>query len=260
MKKALFLPRRRHGQMLVAALLALATGASQALSFSQGTFNASDWAQHTQTDTGPGVLTAAVAEGSGNPGEYWELIYQVPATTSTSSSENRLAVIYQGAAYEPGVSGALQSLDFSLDVRGLSTSFSFAQLGYLRPAILQDGIVYTVASSDHAVLLGGQYQTVNWSFSASDVWVSAGTAQLPDFSSSGSTIYAGFRFAHFTSCSGINGCRGGSTFSGVDKVSFNLQAAAAPVPEPSSLALLLAGLGCVAWRVRTHRAWQPRRD
>jgi hypothetical protein len=45
---------------------------------------------------------------------------------------------------------------------------------------------------------------------------------------------------------------GGIMNASVPQLSYTLNMAAAPVPEPESYALMLAGLGMLAWRIRAH--------
>ncbi|RZJ07514.1 MAG: PEP-CTERM sorting domain-containing protein [Rubrivivax sp.] len=188
----------------------------------------------------------------GNPGSHWVISYALPRTTGTFTAQNRLGAFYTALAYDPAVSGALQTLAFSMDVSSLSTSFAFDSIGQLRPALLQDGVVYTVINDDLIPSKSplGVYQTRQWSFDAvASDWVTAvaGSSQRPDFGAGASPIFTGFRFAMGTNCSGASGCAPASAFLSVD----NFSATLTPVPEPSTWLLLGAGLGCLALRRRT---------
>jgi len=237
------------------AVLALACAAAlpsaQAAGFALGDFDPTQWQPIVVADEGAATLSWDLTEGVGSPGQGWLVNYLQPRTFSTGSSANRLALIYTGFSHDPAVSGALTGLAFSADVRGYSTSFSFAPLGYLRPVIVQDGMSFSVASSDVTVLLG-QYQPQVWSFTSDSNWLSGdGSTLKPDFSVDGSPIQFGLRFSHFTSCNSSAGCVGGQTLTGIDNIGVTLISA---VPEPSSGALALAGAGALAFWLRRRKA------
>jgi hypothetical protein len=249
---------------LCAASLALAlvlpaapaAAAGPGLSLQVGDFNAADWTLMQITDDGPAEAGMVIDPNLGNPGSHWVISYVSPVSNGLASSTNRLGAFYTAAAYDPALSGALAKLAFSADVRGLSSSFAFDTLGYLRPALLQDGVTYTVIGSDLVTgkaMITTEYLSKQWSFDAVAAdWVPpvTGSMQRPNFSASGAPIHTGFRYTLGTSCNSANGCTGGSAFLSLDNFSATLTPVAAAVPEPSTWLLLAAGLGVVALRRR----------
>jgi hypothetical protein len=237
--------------------LAFAAHATAAgLSLTIGDYSAADWSLIQITDDGPAEANMVIDANLGNPGSHWVISYFTPAGTGTSASLNRLGAFYTAQAYDPALSGALQKLAFSADVRGLSSSFAFDTLGSLRPALLQNGVTYTVIGSDLVTgkaLIKPEYLSQAWSFQATAAdWVPpvAGSTQRPDFSASGAPIFVGFRYTLGTNCNSVNGCTGGSAFLSVDNFSATLTPMAAAVPEPSSWLMLATGLGLTLLRRR----------
>lgn len=236
-----------------AALLGPLALAAQAVGFTDGDFATTQWQQVVVAQTGVSTLSFSVVDdpGFGNPGAYWQHLFQRPQTFTTDTSDTRVANIFTGFAYDPAVLGAPTSFDFSLDLRGIGTTFTFANTGSIRPALLQNGIVYTVASTDQQALLGF-WTSASWHFAGNAAWVPGVGTGAPDFSASGAPIQFGYRFSLGTSCSGASGCRAGNAFSGID----NFHVEVGVVPEPGTGLLALAGL-LVMGQVARRRLASP---
>jgi len=244
-------------QAAVLTLLGPAALQAQAIGFTDGDFDTTQWQQVVVAQAGVSTLSFTRFDdpGFGNPGAYWSHLFQRPATTTTDSSDTRVANIFTGFSYDPAVSGAPAAFDFSLDLRGVSTSFTFANTGSIRPALLQGGVVYTVAGTDKQSLLG-PWTSASWHFDATTPWIAGSGTDTPDFSASGAPIQFGYRFGLATSCAGASGCRAGNAFSAIDNFHVDVTSAA-PVPEPGALALALAGLLVVGQMARRRLMAAP---
>jgi hypothetical protein len=244
----------RLATLAAAAVLLSAPLRAHALAVGQGEFNPADWSQITQLQNGVGSVVFSVQDDAdGNPGSHWQHVYTRPRTFGTDTSQARVANINRLFVYDPGTAGALDSIDFSIDLRGVSNSFAFATTGFFRPVILQDDRIYGVTGSFRSADLG-QWNSFAWSFDAASDWQPATGSGGPDFSSAGSRLSFGYQFSLSTSCSGSAGCFGGTAVSALDNFELTLHPAAVPVPEPQTHALVLAGLGVLAWSRRRKRA------
>lgn len=201
--------------------------------------DATSWETQLLMDGGPPSAVSATVAGSGDT--EWQVHWTLGRTTAPGSWTNVLALVYTGAAYDPGTQGAVEQLDVAIDLLGLSSSFSSGATGFVRPLLRQDGVVFTVAGSDAQV--GPVMATPSrWSFSATDNWVSLTPGAVLDLSAGGSPIEFGARWALGANCSGASGCNPGSAVTALDNFQWTVTAA---VPEPGSWALMLAGLAAV---------------
>lgn len=181
------------------------------------------------------VTTGSFGSGSvttqptgGNPGAYLQ------ATWVFNSTSQDIAVFSSSSTfmYDPSVSGAISSLDFSVDDKlfagnGAGQGFSIA--------ILQNGTIY----------VGGNFMTTGtssaWStttqtgLTAASFGVLTGLfgqgAGSPDFSRTGAPIRLGLLTWEATY--GLN------IQAGYDNLTYSIQS---PTPEPASFLLLGAGL------------------
>lgn len=201
--------------------------------------DAASWDSLLLLDGGPPSAVAAAVAGSGDT--EWQVRWSLGRTTAPGSFTNVLALVYTGAAWDPAVQGAVDRIDVAVDLLGLSSSFSNGLTGFVRPALRQDGVIFTVAGSD--VPVGPVMATpTRWSFAATDNWVSLTPGVVLDLSAGGAPIEFGVRWGLAASCSGASGCNPGSSVTALDNFQWSVTAA---VPEPGSWALMLAGLAAV---------------
>lgn len=217
--------------------------------FSVGDISDAQWTQSEIENTGGQTLSwSAVDNGGGNPGSYGLFSFNKAATSQFGSSAIRVANIYNQFTYDPAVSGALESVTFTLDAKGFSSNVTSQAAAFLRPVIEQNGISFSVLSIDSLISVGN-WNTFTWSFTSSSNWVDAiagDPAFVPDFSASGAPIQFGFRFSLNLTCNSSVGCRPTLTSTGVD----NFQVSVTSVPEPGTYAMMLAGLGLLGFASR----------
>jgi hypothetical protein len=197
--------------------------------FQDGDF--SGWSTEIAKQNGsPSYSVARIATG-GNPDAYWRV------TQNTTHSGDLIYLFHTDVSnftYSPSTSGAIDTIDFSLD-RKLLAGYGLGQ-GF-GPMIKQDGIFYR-ANGDNA------NDTTKWSSFSSlgltenDFFLISDASQHPDFSITGSVITIGYFSSNSISQQQI---------AGYDNYSCTVK----PVAEPSSLAfyivLLIIG---VAFKLR----------
>jgi len=239
-------PSRRPARRWIslAASLALASGAAQALVISEGTMEVAEWTQIIVTQSGPATLVITAPPVGGNPDSNWLHHYTVPVGNALPT-RIREANIYSAATYDPGISGALASLTINFDVQVAFTSFSDGSAGFLIPALTQGGHVYRQAIGATSVI------SPNWSprsFSSTSAadWGEQDTNLHPDFSAAGGAMQFGYLFSLGTTCPSTAGCNASASGSALDN--FHVVALAASVPEPASGLMLLAGALLLGWR------------
>jgi len=239
---------------LAAALALAAAMPAYAAGFSDATVDPSGYTQLT-FHTDPSVSVAVAAVGSGNPGAALALGY-----TNAGGPVNMVSMIgfiNNAFSYDPGAQGALASVDFSNDrfVDGGDAFLNASLVTYSRALIAQGGHYYYAAIFD-----AGQPRQTWYTTAASGVTSAAfglfdfttgsfDATQHPDFSAGGGTLGFGFLNRFFLDTSGSPYALN-ATF-GYDNIAVTLNAA--PVPEPTSAALLLAGLGVAAFIARRRR-------
>jgi hypothetical protein len=177
-------------------------------SVSDGTFPEADWSLTQFTAGGGGSSTAQQVLTFGNPDAYRLVINDLNAAPPGSRSVVLSANIYAPFTYDPSVSGAIASLDYSEDTacRGGCNG----QEQFTGPAVLQGGKVYILSTS--TVLTGNG---PNWAtrplngLTAADfglVKVTPTTlfdnTRHPNFSARGAPIQFGFFRANGSSSAG----------------------------------------------------------
>jgi hypothetical protein len=213
---------------LLAAALLLAPAAAQALSFFDGVFDPADWSVMIG---GSGASTPVQMLAGGNPDEYFEITNEptpVPGTTVQGFH------LHSSFVYDPGISGAIASIEWSLDV--LNVDFGHAAgLAIVQGPTMTGADVFVTAPLG----FGSWVSTGPTLLSPSDLSV------LLDVSSSGAPLTFGIFSAN--SYDPVAGDL--DNVVGYD----NLSITVTPVPEPSALALVGAGLVAVVLARRRSR-------
>lgn len=246
-------------------LLAGATAVPAAtITFSDSTFDPDDYIATPIGATGPGVAVSVVqCPACGNPGSAVAFGISMPTTADV---QGRVGILNTMFAYDPSVSGALLSVDTSVDKDLLVEvddlgGFTGAFGNTYRPMISQGGLYYLAALVGPPLPNSG-----GTSFSGSTGYNTIGATGLlatsflqydfatglfgtanPDFS--GSSML--FGIAQISTA--------GAPLSGVDVASRydNLRFTLHAVPEPSTLGLLVAGLLMMLGVVRRPLTARP---
>ena len=194
-------------------------------------FSASDW-------TGiPGAVTDIFSSGvtgfsvttpasGGNPGSALQLSTSLVGSTAVTSR----FIAFNGFTYDPGVSGAVDSFDYSVDTLRVAGAHGWG-LGFM-----QDGFVYRLQITAGS----SSFQTFSGTgLDASSLIDALNGPAGPglDFSATGSEIVMGFYFF-----SGNGGAPSRSDTTLYDNWTITLNQADIPVPAPGLAAIFAIGL------------------
>ncbi len=241
------------------AITALAsTAGAQNVSYSQGDFVLTDWSLSIQGQS-PGMNSLfTVNAGGGNPGSMLRANVHVPTLAGGGGQAAFTATnINTTFTYNPATNGAITALTFGFDLKTFA-GFANGAGGFYRPAIRQNGVTYGVTGSDLAApVVNAGWSRVSFSFLPTDNWSDPTGTSAPDFSATGGVIDFGYRFF----AGGVCNAAVGRTCTSVDILTlldnYDVSITAAPptttVPEPSTYALMAAGLAgvLIAKRRRT---------
>ena len=245
---------------LISVVATIAAGTAVAQSASDNTFLDANWALTQFTAGNGGSSTAAQSLAGGNPGAFRNVTDVLNAAPVGLNTIVLSTSIYTPFTYNPAVSGAIASINYSEDAACTASCFGSGQS--TGPALLQGGNRYILSSS--TVVTGPSATWTNHALSgltAADfglVNVTAGgsifdNTQHPNFSAGGAPIQLGFFRANGTSVSGP----GYTLSAGIDNWQVTVAAgapAATIVPTLSewsiaALALAIALIG-FAWTRR----------
>jgi len=212
---------------------------TSAQTFSDNGFANTDWTGTKINDTTAGqsaTFTASQTLTGGNPGAFRE------TTMSYGVGNILVADLNSNFTYNLATQGAIDSISYSYDLNAFTTGISGA-IGY-DLLVYQDNSYYVSNIED----VSTANSWVNFSHDgllAPDFTLVDGAGPThPDFSTSGSNLTFGFASGNGTAFGT------GFTDSGLDNFSLTVA-----TPEPSTWAMLLSGLGLLAfWRYHTRRA------
>jgi hypothetical protein len=247
---------------VIVTIIALAAPAA-AQTVSDSTFLDTDWTLTQFTSPGGGTSTGGQVLVGGNPGAFRNITDALNnAPTASTASIVLSTSIYTPFTYNPGVSGAIGSLNYSEDAACTAGCFGAGQS--TGPAVLQGGNLYILNTT---VITGpaATWSTIplNGLTSADFALVNVTSSTLfdntqhPNFSAGGGPIQFGFLRANGTSIGG-----GGYTLSaGIDNWQITINPAAPPPPPAvltpvptlsewalAALALVIALIGFVCTR------------
>jgi hypothetical protein len=213
------------GAGLVILLLALPASAS-IITFSDNTFNPSDWSLTTQTKGAGGNATAVQESSGGNPGAYRQVTVNV---IGSSDSEVYAFNLKNGATVTPASTGAIISLTYSEDRNTTGQEYG--------PAIEQGSNLY-YAYAGSGGTSGWQSNTMTFTPGAAtnNLLTAFGTDMSssvhPDFSANALPMTFGFAAIDNSTASSF------TAVSGYDNWAISVTTNNA-VPEPAGIAMLL---------------------
>lgn len=237
--------------VLALAGLSLSLGLPvEAATFSDQTFNLADYTITKHLQIGTAAISQTVT--GGNPGSAILVDYVVPAGPPATNEVGSVFYINNSFVYDPGSSGTLSTVTFSIDkkvnlVPSPGSSFGNGQ-SFL---IFQGGNYYVDAVA--LAPIQNVYLTATLAATASDF-------SLITNLSSGAVDST----AHPSFAAGVMefGFRNGFVFDPQtaaeatileDNFSVTLTPSVAAVPEPETYGMMLVGLGFLGWRARRSR-------
>jgi hypothetical protein len=190
----------------------VATGLqAETLTFSDGEFEEANWDIELFNFHSGGTASASQVASGGNPGAYFRVDHMTNA--ATDPDDNAAIYAFHGltsAAVDPGVEGAVTSVDYSWDVRAIESASGSG--GFFGPALRQGDRYYVSAGNLELVGTDQDWRPVERlgmteaSFGRIQDVLEVDPADDPDFSASGEPIVFGF-------FSAIAGAMGGSEIS-----------------------------------------------
>ncbi|MBL8352359.1 MAG: hypothetical protein JNL87_18845 [Burkholderiaceae bacterium] len=185
----------------------------------------SDWSM-TVLYADPGSSSSVITRSSGgNPGPYREV------TLTSGDGSIIVAHTTVDSNFDPAVSGAIESLDFSIDI--LPDAGTRAAQGF-GPVVMQDGRIFFWQAEPVTGFYDGWFSSPSYtSLKASDFVQYGHPGIHPDFGSDGAILSFGFLSLNYL---------GNANVTGFD----NLALSITTVPEPGCFELLVAGITLAA--------------
>lgn len=231
-------------------VLGLSAGAAQAaVSYFDGVFNNADWGLVVLTNaTGTGSTASGTqVPTGGNPNEFRRVQHTLNVTGSPFNGAVFSFHINTNATYNPAISGAITSIDYSEDDINFIPETVVPGNGQGSGLLIVQGGRYYRQQSPLFIMPHSQF--ANWASNAAPGLIASDFAEVsltgiinagsnPDFSAGGGIITFGFH-------RGNSGNGGYSTDTGIDNWSVRV------IPAPSAAAILgLAGVATLGRRRR----------
>lgn len=214
------------------ALGMAASAVSANVVYNDGTFDNANWSiDHVYSGGVAGTPSGTHMLTGGNPGDFRQV--------GQNSFTRELVTWHMrsGAAYTPAIDGALDSIDFSIDLRAIQ-NLAGTNVG-VSLGIEQGGIYYYQPLTYFISNSIGNWVSRSGTFHAADFGQYPLIASHPDFSSSGAAMRLGIAFSN------DNASNLATRVVDVDNWSVTLR----PVPSPGFTALIALG-GLVTTRRR----------
>ena len=245
--------RLNHVHLPVALLLVTVSAPGFATTFTDSTFNLSNYSQTTYSNNFAAAgATATVSQntsfGNPAPSQQLDIIWTVDTTFAYYDG-----LINNTFVYNPSTSGAISSINFSQDKYVTFTDGVVALSNISGSALLEQGGNFYLDTITGPSLVKGTWQNISASgLTASSFCLYSFTTntqnctQNPNFSATGGVIDFGFRTGL-----GYTNALGTGSF---DSYSDNLSYTVTPTPEPSNL--LLFGTGLIGMVGAARRKFQ----
>jgi len=218
------------------------------VTFLDQTFDPAGWTTVPFPFGDGGQGTVAQVATSGNPGPYRSILLDIqPSPSASTFSALWLFNFHQSAIYDPSSQGAIATIDYAEDsiflggVNDVGTRLTVANGTHaVSLALRQNGVLYIPSGF---ALPGASWGTFSLAGLTETNFSAVGAPGHLDFSTSGALVQFGFLHRVSGSIGGI----GFESTTGID----NWTVTVTPVPEPSTLLLVVGGaVGIAVWRRR----------